>query len=255
MDFYVMTLFPQMILQAASFSILDRAQKQGRISVHGVDIREYSHNKHRHVDDAPYGGGAGMVMQAPPVYEAYEAICRKVGARPRVAYMTPAGETFTQKKARELAREENLVLLCGHYEGIDQRVIDEIVTDEISIGDYVLTGGELPALVVIDAVARMIDGVLGNEESAGEESFSGMLLEYPQYTRPADFRGRKVPEILRGGNHEEVRLWRLERAMETTMEKRPDLLRPEGMSREERGIYERLREKFLEKSLASKGHL
>ncbi len=250
MEFYVMTLFPQMIQQAVSFSILDRAQKQGRIGVHGVDIREYTQDKHRHVDDAPYGGGAGMVMQAPPVYEAYADICKTVGTRPRVAYMTPTGTPFTQKKAKELAKEEALVLLCGHYEGIDQRVIDEIVTDPISIGDYVLTGGELPALVVIDAVARMVEGVLGNEESAGEESFSGMLLEYPQYTRPATFHEQDVPEVLMEGNHEAIRRWRLERSMEITMRNRPDLLIPEKMSREERGIYERLREKFLEKSLA-----
>ena len=176
MKFHVLTLFPEMIQQAASHSILGRAQTEGLLSVETINIRDFAHNKHQHVDDTPFGGGAGMVMQAPPVFEAYESVCEKIGKKPRVVFMTPAGETFSQKKARELAQEEDLVILCGHYEGIDQRVIDEIVTDEVSIGDYVLTGGELPALVVIDAVSRMVSGVLGNEESAQDESFSGMYL-------------------------------------------------------------------------------
>lgn len=246
MRFHVLTLFPEMIAQAASYSILGRAQEEGLLSVETVNIRDYAHNKHQHVDDAPFGGGAGMVMQALPVYEAYEAVCQRIGKRPRVVFMTPAGETFSQKKARELALEEDLVLLCGHYEGIDQRVIDEIVTDEISIGDYVLTGGELPALVVIDAVARMVPGVLGNEESAADESFSGMLLEYPQYTRPREYHGTEVPEVLLSGHHANIHKWRLEQAMKITMTKRPELLKPEEMNKEEKKIYEQIKKRVAD---------
>ncbi len=255
MKFHVMTLFPEMIEQGASHSILGRAQAENRIQVDTINIRDFAHNKHQHVDDTPYGGGAGMVMQAPPVYEAYEALCGRIGKQPRVVFMTPAGAVFSQEKARELAREEDLVILCGHYEGIDQRVIDEIVTDEISIGDYVLTGGELPALVVIDAVSRMVPGVLGNEDSAEDESFSGMYLEYPQYTRPREYHGTEVPEVLMSGHHENIRKWRLEQAMEITMRKRPELLDPTRMNKEELKIYQRVREKILKKSLAEQENL
>ncbi len=240
MRFYVMTLFPEMIREAMGHSILGRAQEDGKIELETVNIRDFSHNKQLHVDDAPYGGGAGMVMQAPPVYEAWESIVNRIGHRPPVVFMTPAGETFTQQKAKELSGYPELVFLCGHYEGIDQRVIDEIVTEEISIGDYVLTGGELPALVVMDAVSRMVPGVLGNETSAEDESFSGMYLEYPQYTRPPIFHGQEVPEVLLSGHHENIRKWRLEQSMRITAEKRPDLLQPEEMNKEELRLYRRL---------------
>jgi tRNA (guanine37-N1)-methyltransferase len=240
MRFYVMTLFPEMIREAMVHSILGRAQEDGKIELETVNIRDFSHNKQLHVDDAPYGGGAGMVMQAPPVYEAWESIVNRIGHKPPVVFMTPAGQTFTQQKAKELSGYPELVFLCGHYEGIDQRVIDEIVTEEISIGDYVLTGGELPALVVMDAVSRMVPGVLGNETSAEDESFSGMYLEYPQYTRPPIFHGQEVPEVLLSGHHENIRKWRLEQSMRITAEKRPDLLQPEEMNKEELRLYRRL---------------
>lgn len=241
MRYYVLTLFPEMIREAMGHSILGRAQEDGKIELETVNIRDFSHNKQLHVDDAPYGGGAGMVMQAPPVYEAWESIVNRIGHRPPVVFMTPAGQTFTQQKAKELSEYPELIFLCGHYEGIDQRVIDEIVTEEISIGDYVLTGGELPALVVMDAVSRMVPGVLGNETSAEDESFSGMYLEYPQYTRPPVFHGQEVPEVLLSGHHENIRKWRLEQSMRITAEKRPDLLKPEEMDKEEQRIYRKLR--------------
>lgn len=258
MNFHVLTLFPEMIRQAASHSILGRACAEGLLTVNAIDIRSFAHNKHQHVDDAPFGGGAGMVMQAPPVFEAYESVCVRLGKRPRAVFMSPGGQTFTQEKARQLSAEEDLLLLCGHYEGVDQRIIDEIITDEISIGDYVLTGGELPALVVIDAVARMVPGVLGNEQSAGDESFAGMLLEYPQYTRPREFHGISVPDVLLSGHHEKIRRWRLEKSMEITLDRRPDLLDPERMSKEEKKLYERLlaeKSDILEKSLAHENKL
>ena len=196
MKFYCMTLFPDMILHAASCSVLGRAAEKGILSIDAVDIREFALNHYGSVDDYPFGGGAGMVMQAEPVYKCYEKLkSEKLTTKAPVILMSPAGRPFTQKIARELAQYDEIVLLCGHYEGIDQRVIDEIVTDEISIGDYVLTGGELPALVVMDAVARMVEGVLGNEASAEEESFSGMWLEYPQYSRPRVFHEAEVPPV------------------------------------------------------------
>ena len=187
------------------------------------NIRDYTLNKHGKVDDYPYGGGAGMVMEAEPVYRCYEDICSEIGRAPRVIYLTPQGEVFHQGMAERLAAEEQIVFLCGHYEGIDERVLEEIVTDPVSIGDYVLTGGELPAMVMMDAIARLVPGVLSNEESAGDESFSEGLLEYPQYTRPPEFHGKKVPEILLSGHHENIRLWRQEQSEIRTRERRPDL--------------------------------
>lgn len=237
MKFTVMTLFPEMILETARTSIMGRAMEAGVLSVEAVDIRDYTHNKFRHVDDYPFGGGAGMVIEAAPVYECWQDIVRGKEKKPRVVYMTPKGRTFSQQIARELAQEEELILLCGHYEGIDQRALDMIVTDEISIGDYVLTGGELPALVVMDAVSRMVEGVLGNSTSAEDESFSGMYLEYPQYTRPRVFEGLEVPEVLLSGNHAAIEEWRLRESMKITLERRPDLLDPEQMSAKERKIY------------------
>jgi tRNA (guanine37-N1)-methyltransferase len=212
-----------MILDGLNTSITGRAIEKGVLSVEAIDIRDFSTNKHMKADDYPYGGGAGMVMQAEPVCRAYESVTEKTGNRPRVVYMTPQGETFTQQKAKEFSGEEDLVILCGHYEGIDERALEEIVTDYVSIGDYVLTGGELPAMVVIDAVSRLLDGVLNNQESAEFESFHNHLLEYPQYTRPEEFRGRKVPEVLLSGHHKNVADWRLEQSIERTKKMRPDL--------------------------------
>ena len=220
-----MTLFPDMIEQTLSFSITGRAIKSGLVSLNAVYIRDYSADeKHAKTDDYIYGGGAGLLMQAQPIYDCYRDISKDMGKH-RVIYMSPQGRTFDQSLANELSRESDLVFLCGHYEGVDERVIEEIVTDEISIGDYVLTGGELGAIVVIDAVTRLIDGVLHNDESAVDESFSDNLLEYPQYSRPEVWNGRRVPEILLSGDHGAVDKWRLEQSIKRTKERRPDLYR------------------------------
>ena len=224
MKFTVMTLFPEMVLSGLNTSIIGRAVKAGIISIDAVKIREYTNDKHQHVDDYPYGGGAGMVMQAEPIYRTWDAITTRIGKKPRVVYLTPQGKVFRQSMAAEFAKEEDLIFLCGHYEGVDERIIDMIVTDQVSIGDYVLTGGELPAMVMIDCISRLVPGVLGNESSASDESFSSNLLEYPQYTRPEEFMGRKVPEILLSGHHAKIEAWRHEQALERTRERRPDLL-------------------------------
>ena len=225
MRFYVLTLFPEMIEQGLATSITGRAMQKGLVSLDAVNIRDYAANKHRKVDDYTYGGGAGMLMQAQPVYDACMAVQNTLEKPARVVYMTPQGSTFNQKKAQELAQEENLIILCGHYEGIDERVLEEIVTDEISIGDYVLTGGELPAMVVIDTVSRLIPGVLGNGNgvSADTDSFMNGLLEYPQYSRPEVWRDKKVPAVLLSGDHAKVDRWRKEQSLERTRLRRPDL--------------------------------
>lgn len=233
MDFYVLTLFPDMIMQGLSTSIIGRALGKETISLEAVNIRDYANNKHSKVDDYPYGGGAGMVMQAEPVYGAYQAVKEKIGCRPRVVYLTPQGKVFNQKMAEELAEEKNLVFLCGHYEGIDERVLEEIVTDYVSIGDYVLTGGELPAMVMIDAISRMVPGVLSNEESAQFESFQDGLLEYPQYSRPEVWRGKSVPPVLLSGHHANIEKWRREQSVLRTAERRPDLLEGAVLSEQE----------------------
>ena len=231
-QFFVLTLFPEMIEQTLSHSIMGRAQKEGFITVEAVNIREYTLNKQKHVDDYPYGGGAGMVMQGQPIYDAYQSLMPRVkGAR--VVYMTPQGRPFTQRVAEELAQEESLVFLCGHYEGVDERLIEEIVTDEISLGDFVLTGGELAAITIIDAVSRLVPGVLGKEESFADESFSEGLLEYPQYTRPPVFMGREVPEVLLSGHHGNVAKWRREQALLRTARKRPDLLQTAELTKKD----------------------
>ena len=201
MNFHILTLFPDMVMGGLGTSITGRAMESKTISVEAIDIRDYSKDKHRHVDDAPYGGGAGMVMQPGPVCEAYEALCGRIGRKPRLIYMTPQGRVFNQTIAEELAKEEDLVFLCGHYEGIDERALELIATDYLSVGDYVLTGGELPAMVMIDCISRLVPGVLNNDASAEEESFHDSLLEYPQYTRPEVFRGMEVPEVLLSGHH------------------------------------------------------
>ena len=223
MKFTVLTLFPELIEGAMNTSICGRAISKGVLELKTCDIRD----KNRRVDDYPYGGGAGMLMQAQPVYDAYAAMAADSlasGKKPRTVFLTPAGKVFDQAKAEELAKEDEIIFLCGHYEGIDERVIEEIVTDEISIGDYVLTGGELASLVVMDAVARMVPGVLGNETSAGTESFTDGLLEYPQYTRPDEWHGKKVPEVLLSGHHANIEKWRKEQSLQRTRERRPDLL-------------------------------
>lgn len=232
-QFFVLTLFPEMIEQTLSHSIMGRAQRDGYIQVEAINIRDFTLNKQKHVDDYPYGGGAGMVMQAQPIYDAYQSIAEKAkGAR--VVYMTPQGRPFTQRIAEELSQEENLVFLCGHYEGIDERIIEEIVTDEISLGDFVLTGGELAAITIIDAVSRLVPGVLGKEDSFADESFSDGLLEYPQYTRPPVFHGKAVPEILLSGHHANIDKWRREQSLLRTAKKRPDLLEKAELTEKER---------------------
>lgn len=225
MRFHVLTLFPELIDRAFGTSITGRALERGNLELHTVNIRDYAKNKHNKVDDYPYGGGAGMVMQAEPVYQAYESVRKTCAHRPRVIYVTPQGRVFRQKLARELAREEELIFLCGHYEGVDERVLEEIVTDFISIGDYVLTGGELAALVIMDAVSRLAPGVLNNEDSAEFESFHRSLLEYPQYSRPEVWREKQVPKELLSGNHRRIEVWRLGQAEKRTRERRPDLYR------------------------------
>ncbi len=242
MNFHVMTLFPELIQGAASQSILGRAENKGIISVEAVNIRDYSTDmKHHHVDDYPYGGGAGMLMQAEPIYRCYEDLTEKIGHRARVVYLTPQGRVFDQQMAREFAEEEDLVFLCGHYEGVDERVIEMIVTDCVSIGDYVLTGGELPSLVMIDAISRMVPGVLSGD-SAEIESFHDNLLEYPQYTRPEEFMGRKVPEILLSGHHANIEKWRREKRIERTLEVRPDLLCKANLSKNDLKYLRKLKE-------------
>lgn len=233
MNFHILTLFPEMIEQGMHTSIIGRAIAGGYLSINAVNIRDYAFNKHQKVDDYPYGGGAGMLMQAEPVYLSYEAIKEKIGYRPRVVYLTPQGKVFHQEMAKELAKERDLVFLCGHYEGIDERVLDEIVTDYVSIGDYVLTGGELPAMVMMDSISRMVPGVLSNQESGETESFAGNLLEYPQYSRPEEWHGQKVPPVLLSGHHANIEAWRREQSVMRTAKRRPDLLKKADLTNKE----------------------
>ena len=258
MNFHVMTLFPEMIENAMGESITGRAMKAGHISVNAVNIRDFAGNKHNRVDDYPYGGGAGMVMQAAPVYDCYQSICRDIEERKsgeafaeaeeaggsdetvveckktRVIYLTPQGQVFHQKMAEELSKEEDLIFLCGHYEGIDERVLEKIVTDYVSIGDYVLTGGELPALVMMDTISRLVPGVLNNDMSAQTESFSDSLLEHPQYTRPEEWMGEKVPPVLLSGHHKNLAAWYREQSILRTAQRRPDLLEKAELTEKER---------------------
>lgn len=248
MNFTVMTLFPEMIEQGLNVSIMGRAIENGYVKLNTVNIRDYSTNKHSKVDDYPYGGGAGMVMQAEPIVAAYEDILAKNPQmdKPRVIYLTPQGKVFNQSMAEEFAKEENLIFLCGHYEGVDERAIEMIVTDEVSIGDYVLTGGEMPAMIMIDAISRLVPGILHNSSSAFDESLSDNLLEYPQYTRPYEFRGHKVPDILLSGNHPEVDKWRREQSVIRTYKKRPDLLKGAKITKKEEMMIAELRKKDLQ---------
>lgn len=223
--FDILTLFPEMFNSIMNESIIGRAVENGYVEINPVNIRDYSKDKHNRVDDYPYGGGAGMVMQPGPIYDAYKSVAND--EKIPVIYMSPQGKQFTQDIAQKLALNDRIVLLCGHYEGVDERVLEEIVTDEISIGDYVLTGGELPAMVVIDTVSRLIPGVLA-DDSTKEESFSDGMLEYPQYTRPIEFMGKKVPDVLVSGHHANIAKWRKEESYKRTLKKRPDLLNKRG---------------------------
>ena len=240
MNFHVLTLFPEMIMNGLETSILGRAAAKGIVSFEAVNIRDYTLERHGKVDDYPYGGGAGMVMQAEPIYRAYEALVEKIGKKPRVIYMTPQGQTFNQSIAEDLAKEEDLVFLCGHYEGVDERVLEMIATDYLSAGDYVLTGGELPAMMMIDCISRLVPGVLNNNVSAEFETFHDNLLEYPQYTRPEVFMGKKVPDILLSGHHANVEKWRREQSIIRTLKNRPELLENAVLSKKEQKFLEEL---------------
>ncbi len=220
----ILTLFPEMCESVLSQSIIGRARENGNVEINCVQIRDYSLDKHKKVDDTPYGGGMGMVMQAQPIYDCYCDLCEKLGKKPHLIFMSPQGKTLTQQRVKELAEMDNIAILCGHYEGVDERVIEKIVDEEISIGDYVLTGGELPALIVADSVSRMLPGVLANTEAFTDESHFSSLLEYPQYTKPSQWQGQDVPDILLSGHHANIRKFRREKSLERTYLRRPDML-------------------------------
>lgn len=243
----ILTLFPDMCNAYLSESIIGRARKAGKVQIECIDIRNYTKDKHRRVDDTPYGGGMGMIMQVEPVFDCFEALCNEIGERPHLIYLTPQGKTLTQQRVKELSKMNNIALLCGHYEGIDERVIDELQPEEISVGDYVLTGGELPALILADSISRMLPGVLSDDECFTEESHFSSLLEYPQYTRPYEWHGRKVPDVLLTGHHANVEKWRREQSLERTLERRPDMLEKADLSKKDREYLEELkqRKKFL----------
>ncbi len=241
MNFTVLTLFPEMIEQGLNTSITGRALSQGIITLKTVNIRDFAHDRYGHVDDYPYGGGAGMVMMAPPIYEAWESAVKDMEKKPRLIYVTPQGRVFNQEMAKDYAKEKALVFLCGHYEGVDERVLEELNAECVSIGDYVLTGGELPAMVMIDAIARMVPGVLSNEESGEDESFMNGLLEYPQYTRPDVFMGREVPEILKSGHHANIARWRRDQSLQRTLAVRPELLEQAELDKKDKIFIEKLK--------------
>lgn len=241
MKFSVLTLFPEMFESVLGESIIGRALKKGIIETEYINIRDFSQGNYRRVDDYPYGAGGGMVMQPEPIYKAYKSVCGDT--KPYVVYMSPQGNVFNQQKARSLAQMEHVVLLCGHYEGVDERIIEEIVDEEISVGDYVLTGGELPAMIVIDATARMKEGVLDSNETMEVESHYNSLLEYPQYTRPVEFMGRRVPEVLLSGHHANIEKWRREQSLIRTKLKRPDLLKKAELTPSEREMLKKVRRK------------
>lgn len=220
----ILTLFPEMCERVYSESIIGRSVAKGLIEIHSHNIRDYADNKHHNVDDTPYGGGMGMLMMAQPIYDCYKTLCDETGTKPYLIYMSPQGKVLTQEKVKQLAKIDNIAILCGHYEGVDERVIEAIVDEEISVGDYVLTGGELPALVLTDSVARMLPGVLANDEAMEKESHYNGLLEYPQYTKPAEWNGMKVPDVLLSGHHANIEKWRQEQSLKRTKERRPDLL-------------------------------
>lgn len=230
----IMTLFPEMCEAVMGESIIGRARKKGAVEIQCHNIRDYTENRQNQVDDYPYGGGTGMVMQAQPIYSCFDAVCAQAGERPHLIYLSPQGKTFTHSDALRLSQMTSVALLCGHYEGVDERVLEGLVDEEISIGDFVLTGGELPAMMVADAVCRLIPGVLASEESWRNESIASGLLEYPQYSRPAEFRGMKVPEVLLNGHHANIEKWRRQKSLERTLKKRPDLLQKAELSDEDK---------------------
>lgn len=237
----ILTLFPEVFSQPLNTSILKRAQDKGLFSYDLVNFRDFTQNKHNKVDDYPYGGGAGMVLTPQPIFHAVEAVKEKRSSRPRIILMCPQGKTYNQRIAEELKEEDHLVIICGHYEGYDERIREHLVTDEISIGDYILTGGELGAMVVIDSVVRLLPEALGNQTSAQADSFSTGLLEHPHYTRPADFRGMKVPDVLLSGNHEKIKDWRITQSLKRTLERREELLKEDTLSTHEKAILEKLK--------------
>lgn len=238
----IMTLFPEMCEAVLSESIIGRARERGFVDIHCVNIRDFTADKHNRVDDAPYGGGMGMLMQAQPIYDCYQSLCENAEERPHLVYMSPQGQTLTQEKVKSLAKIPHLVLLCGHYEGVDERILDEIVDEEISIGDYVLTGGELPAMVLADAVCRMLDGVLPNDEAKSLESHYNGLLEYPQYTRPPVWHGVSVPDVLLSGHHENIEKWRHEQSLLRTFLRRSDLLETAELSEKDRKFLKKVKD-------------
>ena len=230
----ILTLFPEMCLSVLNESIIGRARESGNVTIECRNIRDYTLDKHNRVDDAPYGGGTGMIMQAQPIYDCFESLCSQLGTRPHLVYMSPKGKVLTQAKAKELSQLGNIAILCGHYEGVDERVIEEIVDEEISLGDYVITGGELPALILADCISRMLPGVLPNEDAYTLESHYSGLLEYPQYTRPFEWHGKTVPEVLISGHHANIQKWQREKSLEVTLAKRPDLLRDAELSKQDK---------------------
>lgn len=237
----ILTLFKDMCLSVLSESIIGRARNNGLVEINCHDIRDYTLDKHNRVDDAPYGGGTGMIMQTQPIYNCYKAVCEETGSKPHLIYMSPQGKVLTQERAKELAQMSNIAILCGHYEGVDERIIEEIVDEEISIGDYVLTGGELPALVLADCISRMLPGVLPNEDAYTLESHFSGLLEYPQYTRPYDWHGMTVPEVLTSGHHANIQKWQREQSLQRTLERRPDLLEKAELSKKDKAFLETLK--------------
>lgn len=237
----ILTLFPAMCDTVMRESIIGRARQAGKVEINCIDIRDYTLDKHRRVDDKPYGGGMGMVMAPQPIFDCFQALCDEIGVKPHLIYLTPQGKCLTQERVKELAKMDNIALLCGHYEGIDERVIEALQPEEISVGDYVLTGGELPALIVADSVSRMLPGVLSDDECFEEESHYNSLLEYPQYTHPAEWQGRTVPEVLLSGHHANVEKWRRERSLERTFYRRPDMLENAELSDKDKTFLSKLK--------------
>lgn len=237
----ILTLFPEMCLSVLGESIIGRARAKGAVEINCRNIRDYTLDKHNRVDDTPYGGGTGMIMQTQPIYDCYLSLCREIGKKPHLIYMSPQGKTLNQSRVKELAGMDNIAILCGHYEGVDERIIEEIVDEEISIGDYVLTGGELPALIVADSISRMLPGVLANEDAFTLESHYSSLLEYPQYTRPPEWHGMKVPDVLSSGHHANILKWQREQSLERTLKRRPDLLEKAELSEKDKAFLSKLK--------------
>lgn len=239
----ILTLFPDMCNCVLGESIIGRARQAGKVEINSIDIRNYTLDKHRRVDDKPYGGGMGMIMAPQPIFDCYKALCEETGSKPHLIYMTPQGKTLTQERVKELAELENVAILCGHYEGIDERVIEELQPEEISVGDYVLTGGELPALILADSISRMLPGVLSDDECFEDESHFNSLLEYPQYTHPSEWNGRKVPDVLLSGHHANVEKWRRQKSLERTYFRRPDMLKGASLSKKDIEYLDSLKNK------------